>query len=249
MRRSTAALAALMIILGGASGFLLAGLIGHRGDVAQPDPIHPAPAAGPGSPQVSSGSPADEGQAAADPGLAGKRPVPDELPDVTLPDLAGTQHALKDWKGHLLLVNFWATWCEPCRREIPLLKRLRHEHASQGVEIVGIAVDFRDAVQQYVHEVGLDYPILIGEQEGLKAVNAFGMDAAFPFTVFVDRAGRIITLKVGELHAEDARLILTHIEAVDQGRQSAAEAREQINRGMATLALKRAQAEGQSVPR
>ncbi len=184
-----------------------------------------------------------------DPGLAGKRPVPEELPDVTLPDIAGNRHALKDWRGHLMLVNFWATWCEPCRREIPLLKRLRHEHASQGVEIVGIAVDFREAVQRYVREVGIDYPILIGEQDGLNAVNAFGMDAAFPFTVFVDRAGRIITLKVGELHADDARLILTHIEAVDQGRQSAAEAREQINQGMAALALKRAQAEAQPISR
>jgi hypothetical protein len=105
------------------------------------------------------------------------------------------------------------------------------------------------SVQRYVREVGIDYPILIGEQDGLNAVNAFGMDAAFPFTVFVDRAGRIITLKVGELHADDARLILTHIEAVDQGRQSAAEAREQINQGMAALALKRAQAEAQPISR
>ncbi len=243
MSRSTAALAAVMIILGGASGFLLAELIGHRGDVAQPDAGHPAPPAGLGLRQDGSGSAAGAGMAEADPGLAGKRPVPEELPDVTLPDLAGTPHTLKDWKGHLLLVNFWATWCEPCRREIPLLKRLRREHASQGVEIVGIAVDFREAVQRYMREVGIDYPVLIGEQEGLNAVNAFGMDAAFPFTVFVDRAGRIITLKVGELHAEDARLILTNIEAVDQGRQTAAQAREQIDQGMAALALKRAQAE------
>jgi hypothetical protein len=97
------------------------------------------------------------------------------------------------------MINFWATWCSPCRREIPLLKTLRHERAGDGLEIVGIAVDFREAVQKYAREMGIDYPVLVGEQDALEAIAAFGMDTVFPFTVFADRQGRIVTLKIGEM--------------------------------------------------
>ena len=79
---------------------------------------------------------------------------------------------------------------------------------ADGLEIVGIAVDFRDAVQKYAREMGIDYPVLIGEQDGLDAIAAFGMDTVFPFSVFADSQGRIVTLKVGELHADEARFIL-----------------------------------------
>ena len=106
------------------------------------------------------------------------------------------------------MVNFWATWCDPCRREIPLLKSLRHERSGDRLEIVGIAVDFRDAVLHYTREIGIDYPVLIGEKDGLEAIEAFGMDTVFPFTVFADRQGRIVTVKVGELHRDEADFIL-----------------------------------------
>jgi thiol-disulfide isomerase/thioredoxin len=245
VRRGVAPLAALIIVMGAAGGFLVAHLTGHHGNDLRPDTAPPAGV--PARPAAS--DPAEvNGSANADPGTGGKRPIPTLLPDITLPDANGTRHRLSEWRGHLLLINFWATWCEPCRREIPLLKRLRREHAQQGVEVVGVAVDFRDAVQKYARDMGIDYPVLVGEQDGLDAINAFGMDAVFPFTVFADRQGRIITLKVGELHAEDARLILDRIEAVDQGRISASEARAQITDGMATLAFKRAQAEAQPAP-
>jgi peroxiredoxin len=142
-----------------------------------------------------------------------------------------------------LLINFWATWCAPCRREIPLLKTLRRERAADGVEIVGIAVDFRADVQRYAREIGIDYPVLVGEQDGLDAIAAFGMDTVFPFTVFVDRQGRIVTLKIGELHADEARFILDEVKAIDHGRTELAAAKKQIADGVAALAAKRAQQE------
>ncbi|MFL6602124.1 MAG: TlpA disulfide reductase family protein [Steroidobacteraceae bacterium] len=153
------------------------------------------------------------------------------------------KHALSEWKGRPVMFNFWATWCAPCRREIPLLKVLRHERARDGLEIVGIAVDFREAVQKYAREMGIDYPVLVGEQDGLDAIAAFGMDTVFPFTVFADRQGRIVTLKIGELHADEAHFILDEVRAIDQGRTELAAARKDIADAVAALAAKRAQRE------
>jgi thiol-disulfide isomerase/thioredoxin len=139
-------------------------------------------------------------------------------------------------------VNFWATWCEPCRREIPLLKDLRRENARNRFEIIGIAIDNRDSVAKYVHDMQMDYPILVGERGGLEAAAAFGMEPVLPFTVFVDPEGRIVTLKVGELHRDEATFILARLTDVGAGRMSLQAAREQINERMRRLAISHAAA-------
>jgi thiol-disulfide isomerase/thioredoxin len=159
-------------------------------------------------------------------------PIPEELPDIVLPDAAGTPEHLREWRGRPLIVNFWATWCEPCRREIPLLKRLRHERAADGLEIVGIAVDLRADVRRYAGAQGIDYPVLIGEEGGLAAANAFGMDTVLPFSVFADARGRIVALKVGELHPDEAKLILDRVRAIDAGTLPLAVARREIAEGL-----------------
>ena len=170
------------------------------------------------------------------------RQVPEAVPDLALPDPAGVRRKLSEWKGRPTLFNFWATWCEPCRREIPLLLKLRHEHAADGVEVVGIAVDSRDAVLKYAQDMHIDYPVLVGEQEGFEAVQAFGMETVLPFTVFTDRQARIVTLKVGELHPDEAAFILDRIKDVDSGRLALADARRQISAQIAQLAAERARA-------
>ena len=157
-------------------------------------------------------------------------------------DSAGVRRMLSEWKGRPLVINFWATWCEPCRREIPLLLRLRQEHAADGLEVVGIAVDSRDAVLKYAQEMHIDYPVLIGEQEGLQAVQSFGMETVLPFSVFADTQGRIVTLKVGELHADEAAFILARVRDVDTGHLALGEARRQISTKIAQLAAERARA-------
>jgi thiol-disulfide isomerase/thioredoxin len=167
------------------------------------------------------------------------RRIPDSLPDLSLPGLDGRTHRLSDWKGHALLVNFWASWCEPCRREIPLLERLRHERSGRGLEIVGIALDFRDATEKYARTAGIDYPVLVGEQGGYEAAAAFGMDPVLPFSVFADATGRIITVKVGELHPDEAGFILDRLTDLAKGRVSLEAARDQIASGMAQLRLRR----------
>ena len=185
--------------------------------------------------------PAPEAAAAPTPvAAAPERRVPESLPVFSLPGLDGVAHQLSDWRGHPLVVNFWATWCEPCRREIPLLEALSREHGHQGLEIIGIAIDYREPVEKYARRMGINYPVLLGEKGGLEAVASFGMDTALPFSVFADRQGRIVTLKVGELHRDEADLILGRIRALDQGRLGLADAREQIDAGIRRLAASRA---------
>ena len=101
--------------------------------------------------------------------------MPDTVPDLTMPDLAGQPKSLRDFLGQPLIINFWATWCAPCRREIPLLQQLRHAISATGLQVVGIAVDFRSAVADYLRRQPIDYPLLIGEDQGLAAAEQFGM--------------------------------------------------------------------------
>jgi thiol-disulfide isomerase/thioredoxin len=161
--------------------------------------------------------------------------IPEVLPDVTMPDSNGTPRKLSEWKGRPLMVNFWATWCDPCRREIPLLKSLRHERSGESLEVVGIAVDFKDAVLDYTRKIGIDYPVLIGEKDGMAAIDAFGMDTVFPFTVFADKQGRIFTVKVGELGRDEAKIILDGLRDVDSGGIDLKTAQQQIATKMAQL--------------
>ena len=200
----------------------------------------------PGSVHTVAATAASPSTAAGDTAIAAEGPaptprkVPVELPEIRLPDTDGTLRRLADWKGHPLVVNFWATWCEPCRREIPLLRTLRREHAVDGLEIVGIAVDYPDDVRKYAQAHGIDYPVLIGDQGGLAAASAFGMDTVLPFSVFADRQGRLVTLKVGELHQDEASLILERIREVDAGKLALPLAREQISEGVRRLRTARA---------
>jgi len=161
--------------------------------------------------------------------------VPVELPDIRLPGTDGVVHNLADWKGRPLVVNFWATWCEPCRREIPLLKALRRERVADRLEIVGIAVDYPDEVRKYARAHAIDYPVLIGDEGGLAAVSAFGMETVLPFSVFADREGRVVALKIGELHQDEAELILDRVREVDAGKLTLPVAREQISDGVRRL--------------
>jgi len=163
-------------------------------------------------------------------------PVPEIRPLFTLADTDGRQRSISEWDGKALMINFWATWCPPCRREIPLLNALRAEYAPRGFAVVGVAVDFREDVLAYLRDTPVDYPVLIGEQDGLDAMRAFGLGTTgFPVTVFTDAAGRIVTVHVGELHRPEAAVILSAVEAVGAGRLDLDAARAQIRAGMAAI--------------
>lgn len=163
--------------------------------------------------------------------------VPDTLPDFTLADIDGQPRSIRSWPGKSMIVNFWATWCAPCRREIPLLKKIQAEHGADGFQIVGVAVDFREDVLKYAKEIGIDYPVLIGEQDGLEAVNQFGQGSlGFPFTVFTDNQQRIVMFHVGEIHENQAEVLLEAVRKVNSGELTAAAARTVAAKQLAELA-------------
>jgi thiol-disulfide isomerase/thioredoxin len=152
--------------------------------------------------------------------------LPATLPDFTLGDLTGTRRSIRSWPGKSMIVNFWATWCAPCRREIPLLRELQEQHGGEGFQIVGVAVDIREDVAKFVQEIGIDYPVLIGEQDGLDAVNMFGQGSiGFPFTVFTDNQGRIVLFHLGEIKKAQADVLLGAVRQVNSGELTPAAAR------------------------
>jgi thiol-disulfide isomerase/thioredoxin len=140
------------------------------------------------------------------------------LPEFSLLNKAGEKQSIKSWPGKSLIVNFWATWCAPCRKEIPLLKEINKSEAKAGIQVVGIAIDFRDDVLKYADEIGIDYPLLMGEQDGLAAAEAFGIESlGLPFTIFTDNQGRVVTLFLGELTKPKSKVILNAVKRVNKG--------------------------------
>jgi thiol-disulfide isomerase/thioredoxin len=158
------------------------------------------------------------------------------LPEFSLKNRAGELQSIHAWPGKSLIINFWATWCAPCRREIPLLIELQKQHAADGMQLVGIAVDFRDDVLKYADAMNITYPLLIGEQDGMQAIDAFGIEAVgFPYTVFTDAKGNIITTHIGELTREQAELILATIKRVNNGELTAGKARTELNIALSNM--------------
>jgi peroxiredoxin len=237
-RPSALLIGAAVLVASAAGGALL-----YRLSAPTRGTLYPAP----GEPSSAAGAPPAAAPGAA-PEVATAPKIPEQLPAITLPGVDGAPRNLRDWQGQPLVINFWATWCEPCRREIPLLEALRHERSAQHLEVVGIAVDVLDAVRKYIPSHGIDYPVLVGEQGGLAAASAFGMDTVLPFSVFVDRHGRVVTLKVGELHRDEADLILDRVRDIDAGTLSFAAARTQIADGVRRLSSARAAARGAGAP-
>lgn len=121
-------------------------------------------------------------------------------PDFTLPDLENKPRNISEWDGKVLLVNFWATWCPPCRREMPGFIELKAQYGSQGFEIVGIAIDTPDLAQDFADAIGVNYPILHGQMDATKISTEYGNRmGALPYSILIDRTGKIHSMRAGEL--------------------------------------------------
>lgn len=125
------------------------------------------------------------------------------LMNLALPDAAGTEQRVDQWRGKVLVVNFWATWCAPCREEMPEFIRAQKEFGDKGLQFIGIAVDQADKVQQYVAEIGLNYPALVAGMSAMELSKSLGNDLqALPFTVVLDRSGSVAHTQLGVLKPE-----------------------------------------------
>ena len=132
-----------------------------------------------------------------------------ELWSTRLPDLAGKSRQVSEWRGRVVVCNFWATWCAPCREEIPVLMAARQKSGPDTLEVVGIAVDNAAKVGEFARSFRISYPVLISDGEGLELMRKLGNTAGgLPYTVFLDRQGRVAHRKLGALTSTELDGIL-----------------------------------------
>jgi thiol-disulfide isomerase/thioredoxin len=135
-------------------------------------------------------------------------------PDFTLQDLSGKKVSLADFKGKAVLINFWATWCGPCKVETPWLIELRNQYAAKGFEVLGISTEGDDlkpgdkegwakdkaAIAKFVKEEKMPYPVLIN---GDSLATEYGGLDAMPTSFYVDRSGNVVNVQLGLTSKDD----------------------------------------------
>jgi thiol-disulfide isomerase/thioredoxin len=136
----------------------------------------------------------------------------DALLALSLPDTAGAPQPLNQWRGKVVVINFWATWCEPCREEMPEFVRTQKEYGSRGLQFVGIAIDKPDKVERFAKELQLNYPALIAGYDVVELTHNLGNPlSALPFTVVLDRSGRVVQTHLGPFKAPELKALVNDL--------------------------------------
>jgi len=151
-------------------------------------------------------------------------------PSFKLDDIDGVERNFSEWSGKHRLLNFWATWCAPCRREIPLLKTFQDEHGDSGFQVIGIAVDFPDQVAAYAEEAQFNYPILIGQEDAMAVAETSGVEfIGMPFTMIVAADGELLNTHIGEIVDSHLEHIVRVLTMLDNGEIDKASARKALD--------------------
>ncbi|RQW24994.1 TlpA family protein disulfide reductase [Rhodobacteraceae bacterium CH30] len=129
-----------------------------------------------------------------------------DLDQARFSTLSGQSQNLAQWRGKVVVVNFWATWCGPCREEMPMLDALRSQWRGRKAEVVGIALDQPVQVQNFVRSLRISYPVLLGDADTLTLMRSLGnKTGGLPFTVVLDRQGKIVARLTGKLTEQNLR--------------------------------------------
>jgi thiol-disulfide isomerase/thioredoxin len=132
------------------------------------------------------------------------------LTQMQFKDLSGQSGSLEQWRGRVLVVNFWASWCPPCREEIPGLIAIHRQFAAKGLQVVGIAVDSADKAQESAKELGVNYPVLVAGIESIDLTRRLGNRlGALPYTVVLDRNGKLVAMHLGIISAAELERLVT----------------------------------------
>ncbi len=135
--------------------------------------------------------------------------IGNQRPEFAAMDMDGQLRNIKEWDGDLIVLNFWATWCPPCRKEIPEFIELQKTYGDQGVQFIGLAIDNVEAVAEYAENIGINYPSLIVEADGVMLAKHYGNGVgALPYTVIINRKGEISSTFKGELSKKRAKEML-----------------------------------------
>ena len=128
-----------------------------------------------------------------------------QAPDFTLKSLQGENLRLKEYRGQVVLVNFWASWCGPCRQEMPLLDKIQKRYEPAGFTVLGVNVEGkRDKMMKIARKLNVSFPLLIDQDQ--RVSEAYGVDA-MPYTVLVDRDGRVAYIHRGYKPGDEAKYV------------------------------------------
>lgn len=135
--------------------------------------------------------------------------TPEYAPAFSLKDLQDSLRHSKEWQGKVVMVNFWASWCPPCVREIPSFIKLQKDYADKGLVIIGIALDNKQNIVDFTDPMDMNYPVLMAEKEGVALAKAYGNRlGVLPYTVVINRQGKIVYTHRSELTYDIAAKVI-----------------------------------------
>ena len=143
------------------------------------------------------------------PKAANSKVIGQQRPAFAMEDIEGKLRNIEEWNGKVVLVNFWATWCPPCKKEMPAFIELQEQYGEQGFQVIGIALDDADSVTDFADTLGVNYPLMAAEYDGIELSRLYGNHiGALPFTAFVDRNGKVSYTKTGEMSKQQVEDVI-----------------------------------------